>query len=584
METVMKKSAIALWMLVVSASFSAQNLGAQTPQIPQPNSSSLCNVRSYGALGDGNTLDTAAISKAIQACADAGGGVVDFPPGRYVAGTLEMRSNITLYLEPGAVLAGSKNLNDYGSISEYGFGRDYGVNYTGEGFKVGMIVARNVQNVAILGRGAIDGNGDNFMDLTVPHVSRDFDPQYTRQGQAFLNAVKDTQFGPVEPKDHGEGRPGTMVVFTHCRNIVMRDVTLENAPNWTLDFQSSQRIVVNGAHIHSSLLIPNDDGMDCIDCKDVHVSDCDIQSGDDDFAFFHSEDVNVANCSLISRSSAIRLEDTRLATFTNLSIRSNRGIGIYHRPGESTEDVLFSNIVIETHLITGHWWGKAEPIYIAVSPGQPNQTGGFLRDLRFSNITGNAESGMVIYGSKDEVIQGLDFNHIKLRIVSPPAKISDAVGGNFDLRWTATSLANAIFKHDIPGIYCQYVQDFHLQDVQIVWGGELASYFSQAMECHHFQDLDIDGFTGRQARLSSREAAISLSQGSGVTIRNSTAQPGTATFLSLSQVTDERLFVNNDLGAAKQVMRPAKSDFKMFGNIIAEPQPGQGRASSTRQE
>jgi len=541
-----------------------------TQDLPHPDSisPSICNVRAYGAVGDGNTLDTSAISKAIEACAQAGGGVVTFPPGRYRSGTFELRSNITLYLEAGAVIAGSKNLADYGGIADYGFARDYGKNSTGEGFRVGIIVARNVENVAILGRGAIDGSGDDFMDFGVAHVTLDFDAQSTRQGKAFLDAMYDTQVGPVEPKGHGEGRPGTMVIFRNCQNVTIQGVTLDNAPNWTLHFQDSQKIVVNGVHISSSLLIPNDDGMDCIGCKAVHVSDCDIESGDDDFAFFNSEDVNVTNCSLVSRSSAIRVESTRFATFDNLSIHSNRGIGIYYRPGEFTEHLLFSGITMETHLITGHWWGKAEPIYIAVAPAGGKQSSGGLRDIVFSNITGTAESGIVIYGTKDDAIKDLDFRHIKLRIVSPSPKISAAVGGNFDLRWTATSLSNAIFKHDIPGIYCQYVDGFRIHDARIEWGDGLPSYFSEAIECNNFQGLDIDGFVGRQAQLSSQDSAIDLKQGEGVSIRNSTATQGVGTFVSLSGITEERLFVNNDLGRAHRALRPATSEFKMYGNIL----------------
>ena len=562
------KAASGSWMVVLVLISSPPPARPQSASPPVPGTQSVYNVRTYGAVGDGNALDTGAIRKAIEACSQAGGGVVVFPPGRYRTGTFELKSNVSLYLDAGAVVAGSKDLADYGGIADYGLARDYGVNSSGEGFRVGIIVARDVDNVAILGRGTIDGSGDDFMDLGVAHVTLDFDPQYTRQGKSFLDAMYHTKFGPVEPKDHGDGRPGTMIIFRNCHNVVIRDVTLANAPNWTLHFQDSQGIVVSGVHISSSLLIPNDDGLDCIGCKSVHVSDCDIQSGDDDFAFFNSDDVNVTNCSLVSRSSAIRVENTRFGTFANLSIHANRGIGIYYRPGEFTEHLLFSGITMETHLITGHWWGKAEPIYIAVAPPRTDVPKGSLRDLVFSNIIGTAESGIVIYGSKDDAIHDLDFRDIKLRIVAPPPAISEAVGGNFDLRWTATSLANAIFKHDIPGIYSQYVDGFRVHDVRIEWGDGLPAYFSGAIECNHFQGLDIDGFDGRQAQLSGAGPVIDLKQGDGVSIRNSTASPGAGTFVSLSGVTQERLFVDNDVGLAKRAISPPASQFKMSGNIL----------------
>src|SRR5208283_1461147 len=162
----------------------------------------------------------------------------------------------------------------------------------------------------------------------------------------------------------------------------------------------------------------------------------------------------------------------------------------------------------------------------------------------------------------------LNFDHIKLRIIAPSAKTSESVGGNFDLRWTATSLSNAIFKHDIPGMYCQYVEGLRIHDFELEWGEGLPPYFSNGMECENFRDLEIDGFSGRQARASSQDAVIVLKDGQGVTIRNSRAAEGAGTFVSLSRVRQERLFVNNDLGAAKRAMIPATSSFKIYRNIL----------------
>jgi polygalacturonase len=192
------------------------------------------NIRDYGAAGDGTTIDTAAISKAIQFAHDNGGGRVIAPPGVYVTGTFELLSNVTLDVEAGAVIRGSKNLADYKSIAEFGFAHDYGVNSTGEGDRTGVIIARNAENVAIVGQGTIDGDGDTFFDFTKAHFGIDFDAQYTRQGKDFVKSMQDLTDGPVETKP--EGRPGTMIVFSHCRNILIQDVTLKNAPNWTLHF------------------------------------------------------------------------------------------------------------------------------------------------------------------------------------------------------------------------------------------------------------------------------------------------------------------------------------------------------------
>lgn len=527
-----------------------------------PGSPGICDVRSFGAKGDGSTLDTEAITKAIQACAQAGGGTVHFTAGTYVTGTFELVSNITLQLDAGAVIQGSPNISDYSKIGDYGLARNYGVDSSGEGVLVGIIVARDAHDVAIVGRGAIDGQGDSFMDLATPHVGADFDAQYTRDPEAFTAGVSDLKYGPVLPKEHGAGRPGTMLIFLHCKNVLIRDVTLRAAPNWTLHLQHTEQATISGIHVDNDLLIPNNDGIDCMHCRHVHISDSDIQAGDDDLAIFGSDDVNVTNCSLVSRSAAIRLESTRHSTFDNLSIDSNRGIGIFHgvNSGESTESVLFSNITMRTKLIPGHWWGKAEPIYIAVSPCGSECNSG-VRDVTFSDITAQAEGGILIYGAENNPVTGLTLDRIRLKITAPEPAIARSMGGNFDLRWTARSLREAIFKHDIPDVYCRWVQDFHVHGLELQWGENLPDYFSDGIHCEQFRDVTIDQFEGRQAP-AGRGAALSFSDGQGLSITGSTAAPGTAVFLKLSNVTDRRVFVNYDLSAAKRSIVPPNTTFK----------------------
>jgi hypothetical protein len=530
-------------------------------QTPSP--AGTFDVRSFGAKGDGSTLDTEAIVKAIRACAQAGGGTVLFPAGTYVTGTFELLSNITLQLDAGAVILGSPHISDYGKIGDFGLARNFGVNSSGEGVLVGIVVARNAHDIAIVGRGTIDGQGDSFMELTTPHVGLDFDAQYTRNPEAFLAGVSDLKYGPVLPKEHGAGRPGTMIIFKDCKNVLVRDVTLRAAPNWTLHLQNTEQGIISGVHIDNDLLIPNNDGIDCIRCRHVHISDSDIQAGDDDLAIFGSDDVNVTNCSLVSRSAAIRLESTRHSTFDNLSIESNRGIAIFHgvNSGDSTEGVLFSNTTMRTKLILGHWWGKAEPIYIAVSPCEKAECKGGVRDVTFSNITAEAENGILIYGAENDPIIGLTLDRIRLKIVAPEPAVARSMGGNFDLRWTARNLHEAIFKHDIPAVHCRWLQNFHVHGLELQWGENLPDYFSDGIHCEQFRDVTIDQFEGRQAQTNTG-AALSFSDGTGLSITASTAAPGTATFVSLSNVKDRRTFVNYDLSAAQHFIVPANARFK----------------------
>ncbi len=523
------------------------------------------DVRDFGAAGDGVTLDTLAIAAAIRVASGAGGGIVVFRPGVYLTGTFELLSNVTLDVRAGAVILGSKNLADYAPIAQYGFGKKYGVDSTGEGDRLGIVVARSAKNIGIIGQGIIDGRGDDFFDFQKPHYGMDFDARFTRQGDNFLKAMQETADGPVQVKP--SGRPGTMIVLFNCQDIVVRDVTLRNAPNWTLHLGNSRKAVITGVHILNNLLLPNNDGIDCIVCRDVHISDCEIRAGDDDLAFFGSEDVSVSGCSLLSHSSALRVEDTRSSVFTNLSIHSNRGIGLYERNG-TTANLIFSDIVIETQLLTGHWWGKGEPIFVAVGPSRESGKHGEVRDVRFVNLAGEAEGGMVIDGDSGAWIHNLHLDHIALKIRTPRKQAAELAGGNFDFRWTAANLGNAVFKHDIPGLYCRYVDGLKIHDFSLTWDNSLPDYFSNAIECEDFRHLELDEFEGRQASLTSPVPTIVLRRGQDVSIRNSRADSGTSTFLSATEVSDEGLFVGNDLRAAQRTFETGNESFVMSGNHL----------------
>jgi parallel beta-helix repeat protein len=528
-----------------------------------PTAASTFTVKAFGAVGDGTHLDTPAITAAIQAAAAAGGGVVVFTPGTYRTGTFELLSNVSLDLEAGSILQGSKDLSDYLLLKNLGFGHVYGVDSSGEGDRAGMIVARRAASVAIFGQGIIDGSGDEFFDFHTPHVSPDFDARYTRDARAFTEAVQALDDGPVQMKP--AGRPGTMIILSHSSNILIRDVTLRNAPNWTLHLASSEHAVVTGLRIANNPLLPNNDGVDCIGCRDVHFSDCDISAGDDDFAIIGSDNVTVVNCTLASNSSGIRLEDTRFATFSNLTIHANRGIGVFERGGGTTAGILFSNLVIQTRLLTGHWWGKGEPVYMATAGASKG-----VHDVHFSNIVADSENGMVLYGSPANLIRDVSFERVRLRIHAPRDAARRGVGGNFDLRWTATDLTTAVFQHDIPGLYCRWAAGLKLRGLEMEWDANLPGYFSNGVECEDFKNLEIDGFSGRQAAAGSNGAVILLRRGDGVSIRNSTATQGAATFVSASEVTGQGLFIGNDLENARQAFEPVKSEFTLFGNLLPQ--------------
>jgi len=546
-----------------------------------------CDVRDFGAKGDGVTLDTPAITSAIAACVKVGGGTVYFSAGRYVIGTLQLQSHIHLYLESGATIMGSHDLKQYLPSPPFGFARDYGVNITGEGNVLGMIIAKNADDVSIEGHGIIDGQAGSFFNAEA-HGGGDYLKENVRNGDKYEAAMSNLEYGPIET----HGRPGTMIVFFHCTNVHLHGITLHQSPNWTLHLQDVEGADISDIQILNDQRIPNNDGIDCMQCKHVRISDCNIITGDDGFAIVASENVNVSNCSLSSRSAAIRLESTKLSTFTGLTMDTNRGIAVFASNNQNqavipTENVIFSDIAIRTRLIPGGWWGKAEPIYIAVQSCAPGTTcPNRVRNVVFHNITADAENGALIWGGEGTPIEGVEIDGLRLHMLTPEPQWSEAVGGNLDLRWTQTTPRFGMVKSEIPALYAKRIDGLRMRNVQVDWPTAttpaLPDYYSDGIRIEDFKDLTIDDFEGRQAQTASG-AAISLVNGTGVAVTNSRAMPGTRTFLQLDKVDGRRVFVNYDVKAAAKVIAPATMRFDtQIGVPVGAPKPASAAAAKPK--
>ncbi len=551
-------------ILAVSVCFATCLGQSLEPSHPQPNGT--YDITAYGAIGDGKTLNTEAFARTVDAARKAGGGIVVVPAGVFVTGTVELWSNITFEIRAGAVLKGSPNVRDYklsGQKEVFSSGaRDTA--------SVGLITARGAENVAIIGPGTIDGSGTGFMRSGKLHSPVDFNPSRTRQGDKFMDSSLGSADGPVLPGD----RPERLILFSNCKNILLRDIVLLDSPCWTVHLADCDGADVRGVRIHNNLLIPNSDGIHCTSSRNIHIADCDIRAGDDGVIVSGlgerrsvSENVTVTNCTITSRSAGVRVgygeSDIRNCVFHNLVIYgSNRGLGVFARDQGSISNILFSNIIIDTRFHTGHWWGKGEPIHVSAIPYPGRKPTGRITGVRFSNIQAKAETGIVVYGSPESPVRDLWFDRIGLRIIDGP--LSRAYGGNFDLRPTARR-DDSIFAHDIPGLYCRQVIGLRVHGFTLDWGEGLSDYFSDGIQCEDFQDAEIEGFEGRQAR-EGNGAAIRLENGRGITIRNCTAAAGTGTFLKVSKVADQGILANNDMARAKQAVEADTSSFIETGN------------------
>ena len=264
-----------------------------------PGANRAFNVRDHGAKGDGRANDRAALQSALDACAKAGGGTVRVPPGDYLSGALRMASGVTLHLEAGATLWASTNKSDYAGVSERHF-----------------LAAEGAQHLALAGRGVIHG-----------------------QGTADYGA----RWGvPKKP----EFRAG-ILLFTDCRDVTVRDVTILYSDAWTLHFKRCENVTVEDVTIRNNYRRLNSDGIDPNSCRRVRIARCRISAGVDCIVLksteaYPCEDVTVTDCFLESAASELKLGteshgDFRDNRFANCVIsNSPTGIGFCLKIGPGT--------------------------------------------------------------------------------------------------------------------------------------------------------------------------------------------------------------------------------------------------------
>ncbi len=505
-------------------------------QLNAQSSETVFNITSFGAVGDGKTLNTKSIQTAIDACAEKGGGKVLIPAGEFISGVIQLKSNVTLYLQNGAVLKGSTNLDDY----------------VLEGVRVGLIYTKNCSNVMIKGEGIIDGNGDSFQYMD---KRKTFQPNeyklFTRQGKDYANEANTVSDGPAEPH---EKRPYQMIIYSNCTNVHVQDVTIKNSPFWTLHFADCNGVVVSNTRILNNILIANSDGIDCTSCSNVLISNCEIVGGDDAIVLnsysVHfelpgfqnlkrsSENIVVSNCVLVSRSSGIRIggidhDYMKNYSFNNIVIHnSNRGILINTSIEGGIENCTFSDITIETRLHTGDWWGKAEPIHIQAMPTSMGRKVGSIKDIRFRNIKAVSESGILIYGCEPGIISNITIDGLDLQMKNGP--LQKLYGGNFDLRPTISANMN-LFSHDIPAIFIKNASGINILNSKIVYENTMEDFFKYGIWAVDFSGIDINNLTASPPP-ATKTKLIHLENGNGFSLTNSKINAPRKTFLEKKNV------------------------------------------------
>jgi polygalacturonase len=235
------------------------------------------NLNRFGAKADGQTDCTAAFRRAIDQCSKAGGGKVVVPPGTYLTGAIHLKNNVNLEVAEGARIKFSQNPKDYLPVV---FSRWEGVevfNYSP------FIYAFEQRNIAITGKGTLDGQSDN--EHWWPWNGR---PAYGwKEGMSNQRPDRNALFTmaekgvPVRERIFGEGhylRPQFIQPY-RCQNVLIEGVTIRNSPMWEIHPVLCRNVIVQNVHINSHG--PNNDGCDPESCTDVLIKDCYFDTGDD---------------------------------------------------------------------------------------------------------------------------------------------------------------------------------------------------------------------------------------------------------------------------------------------------------------
>jgi len=379
------------------------------------------NILDFGAIADGKTLNTNAIQSAIDAAHENGGGRVVVPAGNFLTGTILLKSGVELHLLENAVLLGSTNPADYSKLSKWKASAITDIRMSN--WKA-LIMAESQEKVAITGIGEINGQGRSL----ALHLDSLF----------YAGQIDSADYDLVEKRPQFYIRP-QLIEFVNCKNIKVRNVTLKNSASWVQTYYRSEDIFIDSVRIESDEYW-NNDGIDIVDCKNVRITNCFINAADDGICLkshylpHYCDNIYIANCTVRSSASAIKLGAKSRTGFKNVTIEN---IKVY--------DTFRSAIAIEC------------------------VDGGFLENVLVNNIqavnTGNAlfiRLGERIAGS---TLKNVTIKNMKVEVAFERPDYA------YKIRGPELPFFHNTFPSSITGIPGHPVENVALENIEIIYPG-----------------------------------------------------------------------------------------------------------------
>jgi polygalacturonase len=400
----------------------------ETPTFPHRD----FNLHDHGGVADGKTLNTRAFAAAIAACAQAGGGRVIVPAGRWLTGAIHLRSNVNLHLQAGSTVLFSTNPADYLPAVWVRWAGLECMNYSP------LIYARDCENIAVTGRGTLDGQGARWW-----YWSRRQNETAQRLYHMSIAEV------PVERRMFAKPEDSLRPQFIqpiNCKHVLLEGVTIVSGPFWTVQFVYCDQVIARNLTIRTSG--SNNDGINADSCRNVLIEGCDLSTGDDGICLKSglneegrrigrpTENVIIRHC--VTRaghggfvigsemSGGIRnvlvYDCDFLGTASGVRLKSARGRGgvvenIWCR------DIRMHNIAGEAIVLTTSykaWFGSDQ----GVAPT--------FRNITFENIKVNvAVTGIAIDGLPEQAIENLTFRDLDL-VARRGLRCTDARGLTLD--------------------------------------------------------------------------------------------------------------------------------------------------------